>query len=233
MLNYSLHENLLTDRTDDYSAQAHASTVYTREGVIELMLQRGTLVTKTDIVAVLNNLEETVRFIVENGGQVNTSLFNTGFSISGIFEGVADTFDPLRHRLHVTIHKGTILREVEKKVRLSKISAPSPKPQIIEVRDIVSGRVDDLLTSGGVAELAGVNIRISGSDVACGLYFVAADGTETRAVTLVMNKPSRVVVLIPALAAGEYRVKITTQYSGGKEWKAPKTMVFDKALRVL
>ncbi|MDR2361172.1 MAG: hypothetical protein LBD91_00375 [Prevotellaceae bacterium] len=35
-----------------------------------------------------------MKFIIENGGQVNIPLFNTGFSISGVFVGATNTFDP-------------------------------------------------------------------------------------------------------------------------------------------
>jgi hypothetical protein len=57
MLEYSLHENPPTDRKDDYAAQAHVKKIYNREEFIDLMLQRGTPVTGTDIVAVLNKLD--------------------------------------------------------------------------------------------------------------------------------------------------------------------------------
>ncbi|KAA6344131.1 hypothetical protein EZS27_008213 [termite gut metagenome] len=232
MLNYSLHENLLTERTDDYAAQTHASAVYTREQFIDLMLQRGTLVTKTDIVAVLNNIEETARYIIENGGQLNLPLFNTSFSISGVFDGILDTFDPNRHKLHVTIHNGTLLRDAEKAVKLAKVNAPAPQPQILEVKDSVSGQVDTILTAGGAVEIDGINIKIVGDNEAVGLYFVAEDTTETKAVTLISNKPSLVLSLIPALASGNYRIKIVTQYSGGKDLKEPKTTIYSKTLQV-
>ena len=99
MLEYSLHENPLTDRKDDYAAQTHSKTVYTREQFIDLMLQRGTLVTKTDIVAVLNNIEETVTYVIKNGGTLNLPLMNIGFSISGVFESALDTFAPISRQI--------------------------------------------------------------------------------------------------------------------------------------
>ena len=61
MLKYSLSENLLTERPDDYSAQAQPTASHDREAIINRMLQRGTLVNRTDIVAVLNNLEAIIR----------------------------------------------------------------------------------------------------------------------------------------------------------------------------
>ncbi|MDR3327897.1 MAG: DUF4469 domain-containing protein [Prevotellaceae bacterium] len=233
MLNYSLHENLLTERTDDYAAQAHASAVYTREQFISLMLQRGTLVTKTDIVAVLNNIEETVAYIIENGGQLNLPLFNTSFSISGVFEGAVDSFDPNRHKLHVNLHKGTLVRDAEKLVKVAKVNTPSPQPQILEVRDSVSGEVDTALTSGGVVEINGINIKISGDEHVCGLFFVDEGNNEIKAVTLVSNKPATVFAIIPELPHEDYRVKIVTQYSGHRDLREPKTTVFNRVLKVL
>ncbi|MDR1348392.1 MAG: DUF4469 domain-containing protein [Prevotellaceae bacterium] len=232
MLEYSLHENLLTERTDDYSAQTHSKASYNREQFIDLMLQRGTLMTKTDALAVLNNIEETVAYIVKNGGMINMPLFNTGFSISGVFEGAADVFDPNRHHLHVNISKGTLLRDAEKDVKLTKVNVASPQPQILEVKDSVTGSIDSLLTAGGVIEIVGVNIKIAGDSSACGLYFVDASGTETKAVTLVNNKPATVIAIIPALAAGEYHIKIVTQYSTSRDLKEPKTAVYSKLLHL-
>lgn len=234
MLEYSLHENLLTDRKDDYAAQTHSKTVYTRDAFIDLMLQRGTLVTKTDIVAVLNNIEETVTYIVKNGGMLNLPLMNIGFSISGVFESALDTFDPNRHKLHVNVSKGTLLRDAEKEVKLTKVNTPSPQPQMLEVKDSVSGKVDEVLTSGGAVEIDGVNIKLAGDKVGVGLWFVPVNGVETKATTIITNKPSQIIALIPqTLPVGnDCRLKIVTQYSGGKDWKEPKTTVYGKTLVV-
>jgi hypothetical protein len=232
MLEYSLHENLLTERTDDFAAQPHVRNSYKRDQIIELMLQRGTSVTKTDIIAVLNNLEETVDYIVRNGGSVSLPLFDTGFSIGGVFDSAMDVFDPARHKLHVTIRKSTVLRTAEKEVKLTKVNAAGPQPIVLEVRDSVSGTVDTTLTSGGAVEINGVNIKLAGDKPDVGLYFVAADGTATKAVTIVTNKPGTLIALVPVLAAGEYQVKIVTQYSGSVELKTPKTTVYGKTLVV-
>ena len=84
MLKYTLQENLLTERPDDYMAQTIATRSYDKEAIIALILRRGTLLTRTDVLAVLNGLEETVADIIKDGGTVNLPLFNTSFSISGV-----------------------------------------------------------------------------------------------------------------------------------------------------
>ncbi|MDR1408581.1 MAG: DUF4469 domain-containing protein [Tannerella sp.] len=233
MLHYSLHENLLTDRPDDFAAQTHVSATYNREQFIDLMLQRGSTVTRSDILAVLNSMEETGAYIVENGGEFTLPLVQTGFRMPGVFHGATDVFDPLRHELHVTTRPGTLLREVEKRVKPVKISPPAPRLQILEVRDSVTGEVDGVLTPGGVAEIAGVEIKLDGDKPDVGLYFVnLAGGADTRADTVAVNKPSQLVVLIPKLTSGIYQVKVTTQYSHGTLRKESRSTVFAKHLTV-
>ena len=234
MLKYTLVENFLTERPDDYMAQTVATRTYTRDDVIDRMLQRGTLVTRTDIVAVLNNLEETVEEITDEGGTVNLPLFNTSFSVSGVFEGPMDTFDPNRHKLNVNVTKGTRMRNAEKRTKLKKTDAVTPLPNIMEVRDFVSDTVNDLLTPGGVLQLWGSNIKLAGEHPDVGLWFVPETGDAVRAAIIVNNKPSSLIAMIPAtLAAGNYTLRVVTQYSGGStELKTPRVNTFNKTLVV-
>ena len=233
MLNYSLGDNPLTERPDDYSATPHASGSYTLEDVINAMLSKGTLVTRTDIVAVLNNFFETTEEIIEKGGMINTPLFNTSFSISGVFDGPLDAFDGSRHKLNVNVSKGTRLRDVERKVKLVKTNPTVTLPQIQEVKDTISNTVNERLTPNGVVEVRGYTLKIEGDHPNCGLWFVHENGTETLATILIENKPSKVLAMIPALPQGDYQLKIVTQHSGSILLKTPKIVVYPKILKVL
>ena len=233
MLKYSLLENLLTDRQDDYSAQTHSMATLDKEAIITRMLNRGTLLTRTDIVAVLNGLEETVADALLEGCSVNLPLFNTSFSISGVFESPLDSFDGNRHKLNINLTKGIMLREVEKKVKFEKTTSATPLPQIQEVKDSISGAVNEKLTNKGVVEVRGYNLRIEGDNPNCGLWFVAENGTEIKAEVMIENKPSKIITMIPQLSSGKWQVKVATQYSGGgKLLKEAKIFVYPKNLRV-
>jgi hypothetical protein len=50
-----------------------------------------------------------------------------------------------------------------------------------------------------------------------------------------VNKPSELMVVIPALAAGSYKLEIVTQFSGTSKrpLKEPRTAVFERVLSVL
>jgi hypothetical protein len=233
MLKYSVSENMLTDRPDDYSAQTHAIESLDKEAIIARILKRGTTVTKTDVLAVFNGMEEVIADALLEGNTINLPLFNTSFSISGVFESPLDVFNGNRHKLNINLTKGVLLRETEKDVKFEKTNTVTPLPQIQEVKDSISGAVNETLTANGVVEVRGYNLKIEGDDPACGLWFVADNGTETKADVLIENKPSRIIAMIPALPAGKYQVKVVTQYIGNQKFlKTPKQFIYPKNLVV-
>jgi len=233
-LNYFLTENYLTERPDDMTAVARSGASIDENGLIDRILAKGTSLTRTDVKAVFNAANETIAEGAEHGDSFALPLMNISFSIAGVFDGPLDTFDGNRHKLNINLTKGVLLREAEKKVKLVKTNKPAPLPQIQEVKDSVSGAINERLTSGGVAEVRGYNLRIDGDDPTCGLWFVANGGQETKADVVIENKPSKILAMIPALAAGNYQVKVVTQFTGGGKFlKTPKVFVYPKTLTVL
>ena len=232
MLKYSLNENLLTECPDDYSAQTQATGSLDKEALVARMLSKGTLVTRTDILAVLNNLEETVVQALLEGYTVTSPLFNTSFSISGVFDSPKDTFDGNRHKLNINLTKGSLLRSAEKNVKFEKTNTIAPLPQIHEVKDVLSGIVNERLTPNGVIEILGYNIKIDGEQPPCGVWFVHESGNEIPAEIFIENKPSRILAMIPQLNSGNYQIKIVTQYTGGALLKTPKIYIYPKTMEV-
>ena len=106
-------------------------------------------------------------------------------------------------------------------------------PQIQEVKDTVSGTINEKITARGIVEVRGYNLKIEGDSPSCGLWFVGGDGKETKATVMAENKPSKIIALIPELTSGIYQVKVATQFSGGgKPLLAPKLFIYPKELTV-
>ena len=233
MLKYFLTDNPLTERTDDLMAQTVVNRTYDKEAIITEMLRRGNLVTKTDALAVLNAFEETIADIVKDGGTVNMPLFNTSFSISGVFESPLDSFDGNRHKLNLNLTKGTLLRNAEKEVKTEKTTAATAQSVILEVKDAISGKINEVLTPNGILQVWGNSLRIGGDNTEVGFWFVPSSGEAIKASVIVTNKPSNLILMIPPLAAGNYTLKLVSQSSsGGTLLKAPRTYVFDKIFTV-
>lgn len=232
MLKYSLKENQLITRRNNYLARTYAKASYNKTEFIKRLIDKGTLVTETDAVAVLNAIENTVVEIIEEGGTLNLPLFNTSFTISGVFDSPDDSFDEKRHKLNINLTKGTLLRDAEKRVTIEKIHKVSLQPQIIEVKDILSGEKNGKITPGGVLMVRGHNIKITDDDMSCGMWFTNGN-SEVQAVALSENKPSMLIAVIPALDKGRYQVKIVTQYTPSERLKTPKTCIYPAILSVL
>ena len=234
MLKYCLRENLLTPAPDDYMAQAADVRSYTLDEIIDLMMEKGTTLTRADVAATLQVYGEVVSAIIKDGSAVNTPLMNTSMSISGVFDGANDSFDKKRHTVNLNITAGTLLRDAVTKVKCEKTEGVSTDPYITEVTDIVTGTVNTTLTKGGVVQLVGARLKFDAKDTAQGIFFVPETGNPVRASVIAENKPARLMAIIPAdLAAGTYYIEVRTKIlEGNKSGKTLKTGRFNKALTV-
>ena len=234
MLKYCLRENLLTPAPDDYMAQAADVRSYTLDEIIDLMMEKGTTLTRADVAATLQVYGEVVSAIIKDGSAVNTPLMNTSMSISGVFDGANDSFDKKRHTVNLNITAGTLLRDAVTKVKCEKTEGVSTDPYITEVTDIVTGTVNTTLTKGGVVQLVGSRLKFDAKDTAQGIFFVPETGNPVRAAVIAENKPARLMAIIPAdLAAGTYYIEVRTKIlEGNKSGKTLKTGRFNKALTV-
>ena len=234
MLKYSLRENLLTPAPDDYMAQAADVRSYTLDEIIDLMMEKGTTLTRADVAATLQVYGEVVSAIIKDGSAVNTPLMNTSMSISGVFDGANDSFDKKRHTVNLNITAGTLLRDAVTKVKCEKTEGVSTDPYITEVTDIVTGTVNTTLTKGGVVQLVGSRLKFDAKDAVQGIFFVPETGEAVRATVIAENKPARLVAIIPAdLPADTYYIEVHTKIlEGNKSGKTLKTGRFNKALSV-
>ena len=234
MLKYCLRENLLTPAPDDYMAQAADVRSYTLDEIIDLMMEKGSTLTRADVAATLQVYGEVVSAIIKDGSAVNTPLMNTSMSISGVFDGANDSFDKKRHTVNLNITAGTLLRDAVTKVKCEKTEGVSTDPYITEVTDIVTGTVNTSLTKGGVVQLVGSRLKFDVKDTAQGIFFVPETGAPVRAAVIAENKPARLMAIIPAdLPAGTYYIEVRTKIlEGNKSGKTLKTGRFNKALTV-
>ena len=234
MLKYSLRENLLTPAPDDYMAQAADVRSYTLDEIIDLMMEKGSTLTRADVAATLQVYGEVCSSLIKDGAALNTPLMNTSMSISGVFDGANDTFDKKRHTVNLNITAGTLLRDAASKVKCEKTEGASTDPYITEVTDIVTGTANTTLTKGGVVQLVGARLKFDAKDTAQGIFFVPETGEAVRAAVIAENKPARVMAIIPAdLAAGTYYIEVRTKYANAtKQLKTLKVGRFAKPLTV-
>jgi hypothetical protein len=216
MLDYFLELNVITsDNPDDMRAQTANVISYNQENVIERILKSGAGLTRNDIVFVLEAQKQISYNILAENGAVTTDLFNAFPSIQVVFTGAEDPFDHKRHRVKIPLIEGIRLRAVEEQVKTKKILPLQTGPRIISVTDMKTGSVNRLLTPGRNLRINGGKLKIIGDDPAAGVYFTGTGGeVKVDETDIRENKPSEVMVIIPALAPGDYDVKLVTQFTG-------------------
>jgi len=124
------------------------------DDIIDRMVKRGTTVTRTDLVAIMQLYTEECSFIVEEGGTLNTPLINTSMSIIGVFDGADDAFDKKRHALNLNITSGTALKTALTKTKAMKVETAGTDPYITGVSDKLNDTTDTIKI-GPVMEILG------------------------------------------------------------------------------
>lgn len=233
-LKYALLENLLTPSPDDYTAQVQGVKSHDMNSIIQKMLQKGSTITKTDTLAVLNAFFEVIEEVTRQGETTHLDSFKTQFSISGVFQGADDRFDANRHSVRLNVHAGKRLKEVLARMTLEKVTAEKALPHVLEVKDSITGSINQNITANGVLEIIGSRLKIAGNAPENGVYFEADNGKAYKAATLIENKPARLMVFVPKLEKGTYFMSIKTQYSGGGTLvKQVRTGIFEHPLHVI
>ena len=212
-ITYALRENLLTTAPDDCMAQVVGTQVYTQEDVNREIIKRGSSLTEADIVAYQKLEQEVYREIVANGGSINTPLFSTSFSITGVFKNQADTFDRKRHAVKLNVNAGSALKEAASQTRAQKVETGSSDPYITSVTDKVSGD-SATIRAGSVMEITGSRLKFDAADAEQGVFAITST-SEVRCEPVIEDKPARVMVMLPAtVEAGEFSVEVRTTYIG-------------------
>ena len=233
-----LYDNVLTEDPNDFAARVVADKPLTSKDVCNYAAQRGgaDISAKAMEHAVDLYLGEMV-YLLCNGFTVNTGVFNVRPTIRGVFNKATEQFNPEKHRISFDFGQGLKLRRELANVSVEITGVSKASFFIDEVTDIESESVSDLLTPKHNLRISGSKIKIAGENAANGVYFVNQETNQRVKVSskIPVNKPSELMVVIPALAAGSYKLEIATQFSGNsnKLLKKPRSTLFDKVLNVL
>ena len=97
-MKYYLTVNKLTEE-NNFSARVPVTITHDLQSLIDLILDRRHVMSRTDLVAAFDIFFQTAKGCIARGEGINLPIFNLGYSIAGVFEDEDDTFDPNRHRI--------------------------------------------------------------------------------------------------------------------------------------
>lgn len=232
-----LYENLLTEDQNDFSARVSAERALSVRDVCQSAAERGGAdINAAAMEHAVDLFHKEMAYRLCDGFSVNTGWYNASTHIKGVFTSPSEAFDPAKHTVTVEFRQGAELRKDLALVGVNILGKAESGFFIAEVLDLRTRSVNDQLTPGRNAKISGGKLKVEGDDPACGVYFVnEADGTRVKvdSADIVENQNAHLLIIIPALAAGTYRLEVSTQYSGGnKPLKTPRTTAFDRLLTV-
>ena len=229
-LNAWLRKNMLTEDPKDYTATVQSLGSVGVTDIVDELVNEGMEIKRETVVDIVSRFNRKAADMALSGYNVNTGLVYMRSIVKGPFYD--KVWNPDLNSVYVTINQGLDLRVAVAETIVEIQGIQSDPLEILSLTDTTTGKTDGTLTPGRNAELKGSYLKIIGENPDCGITFL---NTATQAVTklapgdIVLNEPSRLLILVPSnLAAGEYELSVTTQFSGGNTLlKAPRTVTLD------
>jgi hypothetical protein len=232
-----LYDLSLSERTDDRFGRVVTSKSLREDDLIKIAVQRRTDLSPSSLRAALDILKEIAIEEIANGASVQFGLGFFSLDVKGVFIGDQAGWDAAQHSLHVKTSASVELRQVVRGVHVNVRGMASAGTVINVVKDVASGEENTTLTPGGGVNIGGSKIKIAGDNPENGIRIVNQGTGEATAIptaAILTNEPKKVSFIVPAaLSAGDYKLSITTQFSGGSALlKEPRTCLFDHVLAV-
>lgn len=235
---FFLRDNSLTkDNNKDCIAEVLAAPKTLRaEDIAKEIKRRGS---ELEYETILSVISQHNRIIIENllsGASVMTDICQFSPRITGVFASKEAQFDAAIHKLVLDIVLSKNMRESLKRVKTINMGMKPDVARIGLVTDASTGLIDGSITPDEDILIDGSKIKIVGEEgeEAVGVFFIASDGTETKVTRrLTRNDPSQVILRVPALADGEYTLRIVTRFSQSSVMlKELRTLTYDSKLVV-
>lgn len=232
-----LYENLLTDDPNDYAARVSSERSLDVTSICNSAVTRGGSDIPAEAMrhAVELFLKE-MAYLLSDGFSVNTGYFTAVPSIKGVFNSPGEHFNPEKHSIVFQFNQGEAMRRELPNIEVQILGIADSSLSISQVTDVKSGTVNDRLTPGFALKISGNKIKIAGEGASVGIIFCNIDtniNTVVDASDIVVNNPSELIVMIPALTAGTYQVEIVTKFAGGSLLRDTRTTRFEKPLVVV
>lgn len=232
-----LYDNLLTPDPNDFTARVSSERSLSVADICHSAATRGGAdVSDAAMSHAVELFLKEMAYRLCDGFAVNTGYFTAMPVVRGVFLNPNETFDPQRHTLQFQFTQGELMRREIEDVEVKIMGVAETGLYIGQVEDMKSRTVNEVLTPGFNLRVTGTKLRVVGDKPGVGIFFrETATNTATKVDEgdIVVNNPSELMIIIPALPAGTYQLEITTQFSTNKQWlKEPRTSVFEKPLTV-
>ncbi|MDR1331695.1 MAG: DUF4469 domain-containing protein [Tannerella sp.] len=224
---------------NDYIAEVStAGDTKRNEDIAKAIKDEGSDLQYETLIDVLNRSDRWKRRFVLEGSSVQDGNVHMQPRVPGNWEGADPHYDPKKHRPTIdAFPTADMRRALEEEVGVEVLGKKVDGGAIIGlVTDVMTGRTDGAISTGGDLIITGSKIRIEPiDDKDLGIFFVSPAGPEVPVEhPLTQNDPKRIICRVPALPASLYTLKIVTRYANGSILlKEPRTIIYELPLTVV
>ncbi len=232
-----LYDNFLTkDNPNDFIARISSDRSLTVAQVSEMAVKRGGAnISSASMTHAVELWLGEMTYQLCDDFAINTGYFTAKMHIKGVFDSPTERFNPEKHTLSVEFQQGALLRKELQTVEVEILGVADTALVVLQVTDVKSGSINDLITPNRNLKIAGHKLKIAGENENNGVYFInqaTQARTKVDSSDMVTNNPSELIIIIPELAAGSYKLEVVTQYAVSSFLKEPRAVQFDKLLTV-
>lgn len=232
-----LYDNFLTkDNPNDFTARTVSERSLSVQDICNAAVSRGGADVSASAMAHATELFlKEMAYQLCDGYSVNTGYFTASTTIRGVFDNPSETYNPEKHSILFQFNQGEKLRAEIPTIEVNILGMAEAASAILQVKDIKTGSVNDLLTPNRNLKIIGSKIKIAGEASTNGVFFInttTLERTALEASDLVTNNPSELLIIIPTLVEGTYNLEVVTQYAGSQLLKEARVAKFDKILTV-
>ncbi len=233
-----LYDNLLTrDNPNDFIARTVSERSLTIKDICGSAANRGGAdVSAATMQHAAELFLKEMAYQLCDGYSVNTGYFTATTQIRGVFDSPTETYDPAKHSILFQFNQGEKLRAEISTIEVSILGIADAFSAILQVTDVKSGSVNDLLTPERNLKIIGSKIKVTGENPANGIFFINTDTGDRTGVDptdIVTNNPSELILVIPDMKSGTYRLEVVTQFAGSSTMlKEPRTAEFKDILTI-
>ena len=233
-----LYDNPLTPNPNDFMARVSADRTLNVKDICKGAVTRGGANISADAMEhAVNLFHKELGYTLCDGFSVNTGWYTASVSIKGVFDNPTEKFNAKKHTVMFDFKQGALLRKELGAVTVDVTGVADTAAFIAQATDVKTGSINDMLTPGRNLRINGIKIKIDGNNPENGIFFVNQETRERIAVEMsdvATNNPSEVMIIIPELAEGTYKLEIVTQWGGNSKQllKTPRTATFDQTLTV-
>jgi hypothetical protein len=236
-LEVKLFHNYFPNIEGKYVARIKTNRTVNVKDICQIMVTRagfdGSMDTLNDYV---NQFLDEVAYQICDGFTANLGYFSLKPRIGGTFNSVNEAHDHKKHPISFTFTILSKLRSLISSINVYVDGLADVGGYIDEFEDMEEHSVSTYFVPGNVCAVHGSKIKVEGDNPDCGLYIIPLQpATVTgpapapvKVPRIIENHPSRITFVFPATGYMENKIRIITQYSGGKTPLAnPRTIETD------